>query len=123
MKFNISFTPASNLIITSDANLPSSGTPVMGDSALWIDYIYLDTDERRQFAQVQHKKSNVLKNKHENCLLVKYTFIQLAVQSYSLLLSNNILSVVYFATLSNCGKFLRVITTTYIIEIIYEDHG
>jgi len=95
----------------------------MGDSALWIDYIYLDTDERRQFAQVQHKKSNVLKNKHEKCLLVKYTFIQLAVQSYSLLLSNNVLSVVYFATLSNCGKFLRVITTTYIIEIIYEDHG
>ena len=92
----------------------------MGDSALWIDYIYLDTDERRQFAQVQHKNSNVLKNKHENCLLVKYTFIQLAVQTYKLLLSN---SVVYFATLSNCGEFLRVITTTHIIEIIYEDHG
>jgi len=89
----------------------------MGDSALWIDYIYLDTDERRQFAQVQHKKSNVLKNKHENCLLVKYT-----ISSANLYIAV-VLSVVYFATLSNCGKFLRVITTTHIIEIIYEDHG
>ena len=55
MKFNISFRPATDLIITSDGALPASGTPVMGDSALWIDYVYLDTDERRQFAQVQHE--------------------------------------------------------------------
>lgn len=55
VKFNISFVPASSLIVTSDGALPSSGTPVMGDAGLWIDYIYLDTDERRQFAQVQHE--------------------------------------------------------------------
>ena len=54
VKFNISFRPANELIITSDGN-DISPTPVMGDSALWIDYIYLDTDERRQFAQVQHE--------------------------------------------------------------------
>lgn len=55
VKFNISFNPASSLYITSDGNAPSSGVPSMGDSALWIDYVYLDTDERRQFAQVQHE--------------------------------------------------------------------
>lgn len=55
VKFNISFNSAANLIETSDGNAPSSGTPVMGDAALWIDYVYLDTDERRQFAQVQHE--------------------------------------------------------------------
>jgi Large eukaryotic DNA virus major capsid protein len=29
--------------------------PSLGDTSLYIDYIYLDTDERRQFAQVQHE--------------------------------------------------------------------
>ena len=26
-----------------------------GDVKLWVDYIYLDTDERRRFAQVSHE--------------------------------------------------------------------
>lgn len=55
VKFNVSFRAASECYITSDAAAPASGTPVMGDTALWIDYVYLDTDERRQFAQVQHE--------------------------------------------------------------------
>lgn len=54
VKFNVSFRAASECYITSDDNaLPS--TPSLGDTALWIDYVYLDTDERRQFAQVQHE--------------------------------------------------------------------
>jgi len=40
--------------------VPTSGVPVMGDCALYIDYVYLDTDERRQFAQVQHKKYTII---------------------------------------------------------------
>lgn len=55
VKFNVSFRAASECYITSDGNAPSSGTPSLGDTALWIDYVYLDTDERRQFAQVQHE--------------------------------------------------------------------
>jgi hypothetical protein len=55
VKFNVSFRQASECYITSDNGVPASGTPVMGDTALWIDYVYLDTDERRQFAQVQHE--------------------------------------------------------------------
>lgn len=54
VKFNISFNPASSLYIL-DSGETITGTPSLGDSALWIDYIYLDTDERRQFAQVQHE--------------------------------------------------------------------
>jgi hypothetical protein len=34
----------------SDGNLA-----VITDASLWIDYIYLDTDERRRFAQVSHE--------------------------------------------------------------------
>jgi hypothetical protein len=55
VKFNVSFTPANQLYITSTNGVPTSGVPVMGDCALYIDYVYLDTDERRQFAQVQHE--------------------------------------------------------------------
>ena len=52
MKFNISFVPASQCYT---ATTLTSGTPSIGYASLFIDYIYLDTDERRQFAQVQHK--------------------------------------------------------------------
>jgi hypothetical protein len=56
VKFNISFTPASQNYITSTGSPPSAtGVPQIGYCSLYIDYIYLDTDERRQFAQVQHE--------------------------------------------------------------------
>lgn len=51
VKFNISFTPASQ----NTLGTLTSGTPVIGYCSLYVDYIYLDTDERRQFAQVQHE--------------------------------------------------------------------
>jgi Major capsid protein N-terminus len=65
VKFNISFVPASSCYITSTGSAPTSGTPSIGYASLYIDYVYLDTDERRQFAQVQHKRfSLVLKSKY-----------------------------------------------------------
>jgi hypothetical protein len=53
VKFNVSFRPASQLIkVTSPATYT---TPSISNASLYVDYIYLDTDERRQFAQVQHE--------------------------------------------------------------------
>jgi len=39
------------------ANCLSAGTtaPALGATNLWVDYIFLDTDERRRFAQVKHE--------------------------------------------------------------------
>jgi hypothetical protein len=55
VKFNLTFNSAANCYITDDNAVPSSGTPVISNATIYIDYIYLDTDERRQFAQVQHE--------------------------------------------------------------------
>ena len=33
----------------------TSGTHTLSNTSLWVDYIYLDTDERRRFAQVSHE--------------------------------------------------------------------
>ena len=33
----------------------ASATPTLGDTSLFVDYVYLDTDERRRFAQVAHE--------------------------------------------------------------------
>jgi hypothetical protein len=53
VKFNISFRPVAECVVNY-AGL-SSGTPTISNASLYIDYVYLDTDERRQFAQVQHE--------------------------------------------------------------------
>jgi hypothetical protein len=53
VKFNITFRSAEPLYTKT-----GPGTVTVGagfDASLYIDYIYLDTDERRQFAQVQHE--------------------------------------------------------------------
>jgi hypothetical protein len=52
VKFNITFSDIAALY-TSTGGAPSVGSGF--DASLYIDYIYLDTDERRQFAQVQHE--------------------------------------------------------------------
>ena len=54
VKFNITFSDVASLYTKS----ASSVVVTVGngfDASLYIDYIYLDTDERRQFAQVQHE--------------------------------------------------------------------
>ena len=52
VKFQIQFESFANLNIQSGDTIASPG---LGDCSLYIDYIYLDTDERRRFAQVSHE--------------------------------------------------------------------
>jgi hypothetical protein len=51
VKFNITFASLDSLRVTAGAKTTD---PTL-DASLYVDYIYLDTDERRQFAQVQHE--------------------------------------------------------------------
>jgi hypothetical protein len=51
---------ALNKLTRSDVNITQPQTSFgsiasITDASLWIDYIYLDTDERRRFAQVSHE--------------------------------------------------------------------
>ncbi len=55
VKFNIQFRAASECYVTDDNLAPDSGVPAISNASLYVDYIYLDTDERKQFAQVQHE--------------------------------------------------------------------
>lgn len=52
---NFEFRTSSQLYITDDGLVPTSGAPSMDDAFLLVDYVYLDTDERRRFAQVSHE--------------------------------------------------------------------
>ena len=52
VKINLTFRPVSELLVgTSIQDCAGS----IDSAALWVDYIYLDTDERRRFAQVSHE--------------------------------------------------------------------
>jgi hypothetical protein len=59
VKFNIEFRSLKELTrsdVAISTPLASNGqTASIVSAALWIDYIYLDTDERRRFAQVSHE--------------------------------------------------------------------
>ena len=67
VKIKIDFETKANCLIslknavTEDETYPSSGTLPAGtvkditDMSLWVDYIFLDTDERRRFAQLSHE--------------------------------------------------------------------
>ena len=56
VRFQIQFESLANLAVTgSDAAEITGGTPVLGSSSLYIDYVYLDTAERRRFAQNSHE--------------------------------------------------------------------
>lgn len=48
------FRPFSELVITDDGGAVDS-VPTTFTGSLYVDYIYLDTDERRRFAQVSHE--------------------------------------------------------------------
>lgn len=52
VKVNVEFRPAVECYITTAG---STTTPVLTSASLYADYIFLDTDERRQFAQVAHE--------------------------------------------------------------------
>jgi hypothetical protein len=53
VKFEIEFRPFSECYQASTTATPP--TPVLSNASLWINYIYLDTAERRQFAQITHE--------------------------------------------------------------------
>ena len=63
VKVNILFAASNKLLINVDTEEPGvavvpvadPGIYALGSCALWVDYIYLDTDERRRFAQVSHE--------------------------------------------------------------------
>ncbi len=55
---NIEFNRAANCYIvggTDQSPIPSMLNPNLQNASLYVDYIYLDTDERRRFAQVSHE--------------------------------------------------------------------
>jgi hypothetical protein len=54
-KLEFEFRPASECYVTSDAGVPDSGTPVLGSSSLWVDYVFLSEEERVAFAQSPHE--------------------------------------------------------------------
>lgn len=56
VRINIEFEKVENLIVYTGSTAPTfSGGVTFGSSGLLIDYIYLDSEERRRFAQVGHE--------------------------------------------------------------------
>ena len=57
VKVKIEFEQKSNCIVTSTGatGATASNFPELRDMSLWVDYIFLDTDERRRFAQLSHE--------------------------------------------------------------------
>lgn len=59
VKINITFSDFTDMVVNhlDDAKTTpvSLTTGILSDTDLWVDYIYLDTDERRRFAQVSHE--------------------------------------------------------------------
>lgn len=54
VEMNITFETLDNLIITSGPIQPSELGVSMTDGSVYADYVFLDTDERRRFAQASH---------------------------------------------------------------------
>ena len=53
VKLNFTFESALNCV-KQNHSIDGSTKPTAISPELWVDYVYLDTDERRRFAQVQH---------------------------------------------------------------------
>lgn len=54
VKVNIEFEELRNLVqVRQGGVVPTTGS--LGATSLWVDYIYLDAEERRRFAQVSHE--------------------------------------------------------------------
>jgi len=52
VKIDITFRPFSQCHVSSSGTV---NTPVLSNAVLWVDYIFLDTDERRNFAKIAHE--------------------------------------------------------------------
>ena len=57
VKLKIEFEAQNNCIyqLSGTSTIPSSSTYTLSAVSLWVDYIFLDTDERRKFAQLSHE--------------------------------------------------------------------
>ena len=55
VKINIDFEPAANLLKSGALSASAGFGTDISYASLWVDYIYLDTDERRRFAQLSHE--------------------------------------------------------------------
>ena len=60
VRLNITLAPATDLVsgtagVSGSVSAAASRLPQLKDMALYIDYIYLDVDERRRFAQQSHE--------------------------------------------------------------------
>lgn len=58
VRFNITLADATDLVKTGEWNSVSQAAanlPALRDMALYLDYVYLDVDERRRFAQESHE--------------------------------------------------------------------
>jgi len=55
VKLNVMFKHSSALYIKDDSGSISQSDPELANVCLFCDYIFLDTDERRRFAQVSHE--------------------------------------------------------------------
>jgi hypothetical protein len=58
VKFAIEFEAVANLVVavnTNDSSTPVSPAGPMTSASMYVDYVYLDTEERRRFAQISHE--------------------------------------------------------------------
>lgn len=55
VKISVKFRPAEQVCITSDAYKSGADNLDIDEASLFINYIYLDTDERKRFAQYSHE--------------------------------------------------------------------
>jgi hypothetical protein len=55
VKINLQFNDARQVYWASSESSYASQAPCLRSASLYVDYIYLDTDERRRFAQVSHE--------------------------------------------------------------------
>ena len=59
VKINVEFEDLKNLFIAQASGAPGTlitpTSTALANTSLWVDYIFLDTDERRRFAQLSHE--------------------------------------------------------------------
>jgi len=55
VRFNIEFANVSDLVVSSGYSSASTSGLHLGSSGLMVDYVYLDSEERRRMAQVGHE--------------------------------------------------------------------
>jgi len=55
VKLNVTFASLASIVCAKNKTSATTSSGTLTNVALWVDYIFLDTDERRRFAQVSHE--------------------------------------------------------------------